>query len=319
MPDQTFEYEYNILIGEITSITNDYIAATEYDLKIAGDIPIVNYPNVIDYILRADLMVKISADDLKDKAVDLLDDLYQLKFKIPDMEKRDSYIDTLNLFMGTFYPDQNSLEEVEFSINYAVSEYADEINNNITKDANDFYDNATKIVHEVQSEVKTGFDDINNIVSDNMDIIERAISVESDAFFNWFTDSAQTMGDPILSEASIMHDQIVKIAEDVVNNAMNQAKGIEDKYDKIKQGISESVDTSLKAMRSYVDKAVDSVSEFVEGSIDELKSIMSEAADTAEEVVKPLFSVRTALIDYFMRVVVEAFEYMTASIPDIKL
>jgi uncharacterized lipoprotein YehR (DUF1307 family) len=314
-----YEYEYNILVGELLSLCSDFDASLQYQLLTAGVTHITYNSDLISQLEAAGLTVTDATVQIQDEAIETYDRIYQLRNDIPNLTDKDSYIDITNLFLNTFYPGQNTIEEKEFNIDYQINEYAEEVKTEIETSVNDVFTSIFEVKQDIDSNMTEDNNFINKIVSDNIDFIESSIDHESDAFFEWFTAEAQNLADPILSEASIMYKQVKKIAEEAAQAALSSSSDIYDNLNEFKDEISSQISDSIGAVVGYVDRVTAEVKDFYDETIADIQSSIEDVKESVKDIVKPLFSAKDKMIDYFMNIVVLVFEKMTEEIPDITL
>jgi len=314
-----YEYEYNMLVDELTSLVADFNISLQYQLMVSGGVYTTHDEALLDQLKEAGLNVTDASLQLQDEAVDVYDKIYQLKSNIPGLQNRDSYITITNLFLNTFYPEQTSIEEAEFNIEYDLNEYVDEVKTEIETVTDSVYTSIFDVKDNINSSLAQDNDFINKIVSDNIDFVEVAINKESDTFFDWFTDEVQRLADPILSEASLMYNQIKKIANEAAQEALSTSKDIYNDFNEFKDSINMQVSTSIDSVVKYIGDVAHDIEDFYNEAMDDIRSNIEDIKEVIKEAVKPFFTVRKKVINYFMLVVAQVFEAITAEIPDIKL
>ena len=314
--DESTVYLY---VSDFGSLMDDYIVSVKYDLKKSGTTVMGNDIDVITMLSELGVTTSDASKSIAYDVDDSLVDLYEYINKHPAVGKRPSVVELINRYLEIFHPEADLKNDKTNDITDTVKEIESGILDDLKTSSSDILKDITDVKDGINNTNSDTYDVMSELIYANIDIIEAGIATESDSFFDWFNDTTATISDPIISNASIMHDQIKKIAEDVMASFVLESVEIDSKMNALKAEIGDTISSSISGVKKYIDESVSDIATDIESkvkkSVDEIEGIELEAPETEEAPQET----EEGLLNWFLNILVRALEKLVEPIPDIKL
>lgn len=308
-----------LYVSDFGSLMDDYIVSVKYDLKKSGTTVMGNDIDVITMLSELGVTTSDASKSIAYDVDDSLVDLYEYINKHPDVGKRPSVVELINRYLEIFHPEADLKNDKTNDITDTVKEIESGILDDLKTSSSDILKDITDVKDGINNTNSDTYDVMSELIYANIDIIEAGIATESDSFFDWFNDTTATISDPIISNASIMHDQIKKIAEDVMASFVLESVEIDSKMNALKAEIGDTISSSISGVKKYIDESVSDIASDIESkvkkSVDEIEGIELEAPETEEAPQET----EEGLLNWFLNILVRALEKLVEPIPDIKL
>lgn len=194
----------------------------------------------------------------------------------------------------------------------------DHIEEEISQEVNTVFETVVEATNETSQETTEAIDGLSEKIDAVKDVLVDYYDdklAELDQAVAESTASAQQYTDTKIMN---LNNKITDINDDITSNLAGQIKGVYDQIDTTKTGLLQTMAGAVDTINKSISDVKDTMLETYETGLADIVGKLKDVQDLAGKIAKPLFDIKSKLIEYFMEIVAQVFEKITENIPEIK-
>jgi len=209
-------------------------------------------------------------------------------------------------------------QEVENVYSETIT-FVDKIEDEIEASVSDNLDTVVDMGNQLIDYVDSGVSDVSEKVDVSQQVVVEYIDEQIEGMRTEFSDIEKKGVDYADLLVSGIEKRTQESFKDLTSKITSRIDGVDQKIDDTRLSLTSMIISAVETTNKFVADSLATAKIYYEGKINDVVDSLINVKDDIIELSKPLFSTRSTLINYFIRIIVEAFELMTSSIPDIEL
>ena len=204
-------------------------------------------------------------------------------------------------------------------IHNEVIKIVDHVEEEVTSDTTDMLDQTVKMGNDIIDYTNSKVDGVSEKIDASQGVITEYIDEKINSLKSSIKDTTENV-------INFTNSRISEIETSTKNSIDKMSAAFSARVDQVSQsieatktGLTGMVTSAISGVTGYVKESIGAVKDTLQISLNAVYETIKGIKDDIVALSKPLFSARDKLINYFIRIIVESFESMTSSIPDIEI